>query len=93
MDQVAYKRVLWLRPGPQWPLNMLSHLDTQILAYLDQFGVSSGWLVRLKGSPSRLLVTKEGRHWLFWSILILLDTLLNCRLGLDLGLDFLGRGR
>ena len=38
-----------------------------------------------------LLVTEEGRHGLFRSILILLDTLL-LGLDLDLGLDLLGWG-
>ena len=93
VDRVPHERVHWPNPSLHMPLNLLIYQNTAILAYLNQLGVSSLRLGRFEVVPSRLLVAKEGRHGLFRGILILLDTLLNSRLGLDLGLDFLGWGR
>jgi len=44
--------------------------------YLDQLSIVSSWVLSLEPLSATFLVTEERRHWLFWGILILLDTLL-----------------
>ena len=62
------------------------------MTYLDQEGVVSGGVRLFQGLASILLVTEEGGHRLFRSLLILLDTLL-LRLHLHLGLCLLAGSR
>ena len=75
--------------GEQLPLPGFSPPPSP--TYLDQLGVVRSWLLGFQVLSALLLITEEGRHWLFRSILILLDTLL-LPLDLDLGLSFLGWG-
>ena len=61
------------------------------LTYLNQLRVVGSGPLGLELISALFLVTEEGRHRLFRSILILLDTLL-LGLDLDLGLSFLSWG-